>query len=72
MLAPLLVCVVSCLCLAGCPKSPVVEEAPVQQAEVVSFSEGSPVRALVAIPPYVFSASRRGLDRWGPSPAQSL
>jgi hypothetical protein len=62
----------SCLCLAGCPKPPAVEEAPVQQAEVVSFSEGSPVRSLVAIPPYVFSASRRGLDRWGPSPAQSL
>jgi hypothetical protein len=62
----------SCLCIAGCPKQPVVEEAPVQQSEVVSFSEGSPVRALVTIPPYVFSASRRGLDRWGPSPAQSL
>jgi hypothetical protein len=69
MLVPL---AISCMCVAGCPKPPPVEEAPVQQAEVVSFSEGSPVRALAVIPPYVFSASRRGLDRWGPSPAQSL
>jgi hypothetical protein len=68
-LAPL---AVACLCMAGCPKPPPVEEAPVQQAEVVSFSEGSPVRALAVVPPYVFSASRRGLDRWGPSPTQSL
>lgn len=60
------------LYLAACPRPPVVEDAPVRQAEVMSFSEGSPVRSLAVVPPYVFSASRRGLDRWGASPAQSL
>jgi hypothetical protein len=65
--------VASTLWTAGCPKPPVVEEAPARQTEtVVSFSEGSPVRTLAVIPPYVFSAARKGLDRWGPSPTQSL
>jgi hypothetical protein len=69
VLAPL---AVACLCAAGCPKPPPVEKVPVRQAEVASFSEGSPVRALAVVPPYVFSASRRGLDRWGSNPGQSL
>jgi hypothetical protein len=57
---------------AGCPRPPVVEEVPARQAEVASFSEGSAVRALAVIPPYVFSASRQGLDRWEPATGRNL
>jgi hypothetical protein len=60
------------LVAGGCPRPPVVEEVPVRQAEVASFSEGSEVRALAVIPPYVFSASRQGLDRWELTTGASL
>lgn len=60
------------LLATACPKAPVVEEVPARQAEVASFSEGSAVRALAIIPPYMFSASRQGLDRWEPATGTSL
>lgn len=56
----------------GCPHAPKVEEVAAPQISVSSFSEGSPVRALSALPPYVFSVSRDGLDRWEPEVGQSL
>lgn len=58
--------------VSGCPRTPAVEERPAQQMTVASFTEGSPVRALEIIPPYVFSASRQGLDRWDPSTGRRL
>lgn len=59
--------------LAGCPKkSGARAPSTGQQVEITSFSDASPVRLIVAAPPYVFSASERGLDRWDPASGQVL
>ncbi len=53
------------LVLAGCPDSG-GHKGPqkTERVHVRSFTEASPVRAIAAAPPYVFTAAERGLDRW--------
>lgn len=71
---PLIATVVASAVLAGgCPRArdaAAPETSPMERVQ--SFSERAPVRILAAAPPYVFSASEAGLDRWDPSSGESL
>lgn len=57
---------------AGCTRSGAPGQTREQPVRVESFSEAAPVRAIAVIPPYAFSASRNGLDRWNLGNGQSL
>ena len=57
---------------AGCARSGKPGQTREQPVRVQSFSEAAPVRAIAVIPPYVFSASQSGLDRWNLDNGQSL
>ncbi|WP_428263531.1 hypothetical protein [Haliangium sp.] len=60
------------LLATGCPRTPTPQDQSGPSERVSSFSEGSPVRALIAIPPHVFTASASGLDRWHLDTGQNL
>lgn len=58
--------------LGGCPRGGAEGPDNRKRVNVRSFAEPSPVRLVVAAPPYLFSASERGLVRWELDSGQNL
>jgi hypothetical protein len=67
---PLAFTVSPCLALvlalasAGCPSAQPVEPIERPRVRVRSFTEATPVRHILAVPPFAFAATSAGLDRW--------
>jgi len=60
----LVVALAAALASAGCPSAQPVEPIERPRVRVRSFTEATPVRHILAVPPFAFAATSAGLDRW--------
>lgn len=58
--------------VAACTSAPPVAPGPPPRVRVTSFTEATPVRHILAVPPFAFAATSAGLDRWDLRSGQAL
>ncbi|HTE52018.1 MAG TPA: hypothetical protein VK698_14290 [Kofleriaceae bacterium] len=60
------------LTTTACPSAPPVQPVDPPRVRVTSFTEATPVRHILGVPPFAFAATSAGLDRWDLRSGQAL